>query len=55
MDKEIPKQRLVQLSRDLGKLYPTFGKKFIERLEEELGKTYKYKDASLQIFKLYKD
>lgn len=55
MESEIPKARLQSLSRELGRLYPAFGKKFTERVEADLGQTFRYKDASLYIYKLFKD
>ena len=39
----------------MSKLYPDFGKKFVEKLEADLGQSFKYRDASLYIFKLFKD
>lgn len=55
MDQEIPKPRLLHIKRDVSRLYPEFGKKFVEKLEADLGQAFKYKDASLYIFKLFKD
>jgi len=55
MDAAIPKKRLAELTKALDKLYPAFGKKFTEKLEADLGQAFLYKDASLYIFKLFKD
>jgi hypothetical protein len=55
MEQEIPKPRLLHIKRDVSRLYPEFGKKFVEKLEADLGQAFKYKDASLYIFKLFKD
>ena len=52
MDQEIPRSRLLQIKRDVSRLYPDFGKKFVERLESDLGPAFRYQDASLHIFKL---
>ena len=55
MDSKITKERLDNLKSDINFLYPSFGKKFFERVTGELGMDFKYKDASIHIFKLYKD
>jgi len=55
MGQEIPKARLSQIKKDVSRLYPDFGKKFVEQLEADLTQSFKYKDASLYIFKLLKD
>lgn len=55
MEQEIPKARLSLIKKDVSKLYPDFGKKFVEQLEADLTQSFKYKDASLYIFKLLKD
>lgn len=55
MESEIPRTRLLQIKRDVSRLYPEFGKKFVERMEQDLGQSFKYQDASLYIFKLFKD
>ena len=55
MDEDIPRIRLMSIKRDVSRLYPEFGKKFVEKIEADLGQTFKYKDASLYIFKLFKD
>jgi hypothetical protein len=55
MEQQIPKARLLQIKRDVSRLYPDFGKKFVEQLEADLTQAFKYKDASLYIFKLLKD
>jgi len=33
MASEIPRTRLLQIKRDVSRLYPDFGKKFVERME----------------------
>jgi hypothetical protein len=55
MEQEIPKARLSLIKKDVSRLYPDFGKKFVEQLEADLTQSFKYKDASLYIFKLLKD
>lgn len=55
MEEEIPRTRLLQIKRDLSRLYPDFGKQFVERLEADLGPSFRYQDASLHLFKLFKD
>lgn len=55
MDSEIKKDRIDTLKSEINFLYPSFGKKFIERIISELGADFKYKNASLFIFKLFKD
>jgi hypothetical protein len=55
MEEAIPRSRLLQIKRDVSRLYPEFGKKFVERLETDLGQQFKYQDASLHLFKLFKD
>lgn len=55
MEEEIPRTRLLQVKRDLSRLYPDFGKQFVERLEADLGQQLRYQDASLNLFKLFKD
>ena len=55
MDSAIPKPRLQALSRELARLYPAFGKQFVEKMAADLGQSFTYKDASLYIYKLFKD
>ena len=33
MEQEIPRARLLQIKRDVSRLYPEFGKKFVEKME----------------------
>jgi hypothetical protein len=42
MEEAIPSARLLDIKRDVSQLYPEFGKKFVERLESDLGKSFKY-------------
>jgi hypothetical protein len=37
MDSEISKQTFMGMKRDLSKIYPNFGKAFMEILEKDLG------------------
>ena len=39
------------MKRDLSKIYPSFGKAFMEIIEKDLGQTYKYNEASLFIYR----
>lgn len=55
MKSEISRTRILQLKRDISRLYPEFGKQFVEQMEADLGQTFVYKKASLHIFKLFKD
>ena len=55
MSEEIPRPRLLQIKREVARLYPDFGKRFTEKMEAELGQSFKYQEASLLIFKLFKD
>ena len=55
MTTSIPKPRLNLVKREVSRLYPEVGKKFVETLEGDLGSEYKYQDASIYIFKLFKD
>jgi hypothetical protein len=55
MKERIPRQRLQRLKRELSRLYPDFGRQFVERLEADLGEQYAYADASLRIYGLFKD
>ena len=55
MEERIPSNRLLDIKKEVSKLYPDFGKKFVERLESDLGNDFKYQDASLHLFKLFKD
>ena len=36
-------------------MYPEFGKRFMETLEEGLGQEFVYGEASIKFFKLFKD
>lgn len=55
MEDIIPKTKLLNLKKELTRLYPEIGRKFVEKLESELGSPYKYKDASMFMFKLIQD
>lgn len=55
MEEHIPKSRLLQIKREASRLLPEAGKQFVERLEKELGQEYKYQEASLRIFHLFKE
>ena len=55
MEQEIPRARRVKIKEGVTRLYPDFGKKFVEQLEKDLTEAFNYKDASLYIFKLFKD
>jgi hypothetical protein len=55
MEAQIPRARLLQIRRELGRLYPDVGKQFVERLEASLGEQFRYADASLRIDALFKD
>lgn len=55
MEEEIPRTRLLEIKKDLSRLYPDFGKQFVERMETDLGQSFRYQDASLHLFKLFKD
>ena len=55
MTEEIPKQRFSLIKRELSRLYPQFGKNIIENLEADIGANFVYKDASIYIFKMFKD
>lgn len=54
MDAAIPGPTLSALKRELAALYPEFGRQFAERLQSDLGGQYKYADASLHIYGLWK-
>lgn len=45
----------MQIKREVSRLYPEIGKSFVERLEADLGEQFKYADASLHIYTLFKD
>ena len=55
MEEEIPRTRLLQIEGQLSRLYPEFGKQFVERLKQDLGQSFRYQDASLHLFRLFKD
>jgi hypothetical protein len=55
MDEEIPKARLGRIKREVARLYPEIGKQFVERLETDLGESFKYADASIAIYQMFKD
>jgi len=55
MTTNIPKTRLNLIKREVARLYPEFGKKFVETVETDLGSEFKYQDASIYIFKQFKD
>jgi hypothetical protein len=37
MKSEISRTRILQLKRDISRLYPEFGKQFVEQMEADLG------------------
>lgn len=55
MNVKIEKSRLLQIKRDLLKLYPEHGKKFMDKLEDDIGQQFAYSEASIKIFKLFKE
>ena len=55
MEDKIEKSRFNGLKRELMKMYPEYGKRFLEEFEEKLGNVYTYKDASMLIFKMFKE
>jgi len=71
MESQIPKARLQRLKREVSRLYPEVGQRFVERLEADLAPLteqkkagpddipgplrFKYADASLHIYTLFKD
>lgn len=53
MEEEV--KDLTKIKGELSRLYPDFGRQFVDRLEADLGKSFRYQDASLHLFKLFKD
>ena len=51
MTTNIPKARLNLIKREVARLYPDIGKKFVETVETDLGSEFKYQDASIYMFK----
>jgi len=43
------------MKRDLAKLYPEFGKKFMEEVEKEMNQQLVYKNASIVLYKMFKE
>lgn len=55
MNDTISQSRLQNIRMGVTKLYPGMGKQFIGRLEADLGANFKYADASIAIYQMFKD